>query len=273
MEIGEPDFKPLFNEVDLVGQVIMLEDPWTRAQTVYVCDETGFLQVVVWGGVESVGLSKVLAPGQIVAFRDLEWRQKSRTESICSVYIRDYSTVTVNPRSKLHTARITELKTVINLNPDLVHKYLHRSQSGSKAQSSKGLQGTKRKGYHASSLQETPGRILNRDTPVPRRISSAWTQENLTLCEDEPRSKHSSNVSSRLAKIDAYTSRLAEQGIIYSAPSPQPTWSKPIQETPYRPPRFSSPTRIPENTNLKESSVESQELEGMFMNIMDELNV
>ena len=166
----------------------------------------------------------------------------------------------------------------------------------------------------------TPRQGLVRRTPAPpisRRPSSAWTPENLSMCRDGGNSARqggdsgrkggdsgrkdgdsgrkggdkSRQVSDRLASLDAYTNRLAQQGCTYSPV--QPT-VKAFNETPYRPPRGHSPKRgvpkvglsskvnpqrlaarlePPQTLAPPKSSEESQELEGLFMSVMEDLNV
>ena len=300
-EVGGSSFSPPFHEVDLVGYVLSVETSTSGFQNVNICDQTGCGTIKVWGGVESVGLKDVLAAGRVVSFRDLEVRGGRGTEQIPSLYVREHTTVTGNPRLKAHAEALNALRQFVKENPENVETYRclvqqkeqqnrssrPNSRSSSKTSSTPVQGKLSDRGWtsNPSSCTPTPrpvssfctptSRLNSSSTPTPRLVSSAWTPQNATLCRDENQSLDKrSNISDRLARLDAYTERLAREGCTVYSPTPLPS-TKPFIQTPYRAPRVQVQQKQKELCLRMEveSSVESQELEGIFMNVMDELNV
>lgn len=78
--LDDSNFKPIFNEIDLVGVVSKVDSVQiNNSQLVTLCDATGY-QVVIcfWGGIEAHGLTQLLIPGVSISATNLQCRKGAK---------------------------------------------------------------------------------------------------------------------------------------------------------------------------------------------------
>jgi len=278
--LSESSFQPAFNEVDTVGCVLSIRQNGKfdvgrssavdtgRFVPVLLGDETGFCEVLVWGAdLTKPGLKEALRVGQIVALRDLDWRSQEphKRNGLLNgqLYVRDYTTVTNNPRQvKLATA-LQELRKFVENNPETLDKrrrdWCAQQEKNHTPVSS------------SDNVVSTPRR---QHSPVVHSSKSAWNLDTARQCRPYNEVHASSGGSSltnthnrtplsaatstdrRVAWLSAYTDRLAATsptvGSLYTptaTPSPLHVGRLSVSrlvQAPYRVPTTTpSPTATP----------------------------
>jgi len=110
--ICRPKFSPIFNEVDLVGLVVKVEEG-TKGSflTMFVTDESSLIvRLLVWDG---RGPKECFKEGALIACRDLEWRSQQSAGPLPALYTRETSSLSTNPRCESASAALAQLKAAL----------------------------------------------------------------------------------------------------------------------------------------------------------------
>merc|ERR1719266_191127 len=110
--ICRPKFSPPFNEVDLVGLVVRMEEG-TKGSflTLFITDESSFVvRLLVW---EGRGPKECFKEGALIACRDLEWRSQQSAGPLPALYTRETSSLSTNPRCTSASTALAQLKSAL----------------------------------------------------------------------------------------------------------------------------------------------------------------
>merc|ERR1719430_2768169 len=110
--ICRPKFSPIFNEVDLVGLVVKVEEG-TKGSflTMFVTDESSLIvRLLVWDG---RGPKECFKEGALIACRDLEWRSQQSAGPMPALYTRESSSLSTNPRCESASAALAQLRATL----------------------------------------------------------------------------------------------------------------------------------------------------------------
>jgi hypothetical protein len=131
-KLDDINFKPIFNEVDLVGVITNIEPIQTNnLQLVTLCDATGY-QVIIcfWGGIASQGLSQLLIPGVSISAVNLQWK-KGIKKNLSSNYsmlpcpqASEFSQFSRDPNEMYLKEALQDLRTTVD--PDVTIKNVKR---------------------------------------------------------------------------------------------------------------------------------------------------
>lgn len=109
--IGEPNFKPIFNELDTVGLVVKIGQSKSRKfQPAFLVDESlNVMCVNFWAGLKSFAYDDLVTVGAVLAVRDLQWRTISSVQTIPSTFATEFTTFTEHPKSTELAQRLNAL--------------------------------------------------------------------------------------------------------------------------------------------------------------------
>ncbi|XP_057378960.1 uncharacterized protein LOC130701035 [Daphnia carinata] len=107
-------FKPMFNELDIVGLVVYVGQQQSKGpfQTAILSDGTTYFGVKCWGSLEDYALADVIVVGSFLAFSNLQWRATAcRTASkLQFAFIHEGTLVSSRPALKHLDAALQDLK-------------------------------------------------------------------------------------------------------------------------------------------------------------------
>ncbi|KAI9551569.1 hypothetical protein GHT06_021902 [Daphnia sinensis] len=107
-------FKPIFNELDVVGLVVYVGQQQNKGpfQTAILSDGTTYFGVKCWGNLEDYALADVIVVGSFLAFSNLQWRATAcRTASkLQFAFIHEGTLVSSRPALKHLDAALQDLK-------------------------------------------------------------------------------------------------------------------------------------------------------------------
>jgi len=262
--VCQPGFRPAFNELDLV--VVVLDVGLAKEgsfQTITLTDASmASVKLLVWGGVAGAGVHD-LQPGQVVSCKNLEWRSSSISSwPLPSIYMTEHSVLSLHPRDQMHSLAVQQLQHTVKTTQFMVQaqeklsRQMNRRHSRYPTPPTTPCSSSSAAPTNTSRQSRYPTPSTAPSTSTPPTIS-AWTQATL-----------STSTSSRLAKLDAYTTNLNRQGCKLppvTAPLPPPS---PKVMTPYKPPKGSQSVREDDEVNIS-----SQEMEEYAMEMMDQLDM
>ena len=251
-ELSRSDFRPMFNEVDVVVRVVRVHESPDK-MTVDVIDtsqKTG--SIVVWGQSKARSVfckaqnsviklsllrsdtvvSVLGSVGNIVSCRNLEWRPSSARLVTPSLHVTDRSIVTLKPGDQAHKQQMEALKGV---SPNVP----------------------------AQISVPSPVSV----TPRPSR-SSAWGSSS----REEHQRQHNKRKLEMLEQdisMSEHLSRTRDGSVGSVAPSVStfPVMSSPALKTPFKPPKMSKVEEKTEEFNSEEFDEENAN------KVMDSLNV
>lgn len=99
--ICEPNFTPLFNELDTVGLVVKIGHSNSRKfQPAFLVDKSmNVMCVNFWAGLKSFAYDDLVVVGAVLAVRDLQWRTISSVQTIPSTFATEFTTFTEHPKT------------------------------------------------------------------------------------------------------------------------------------------------------------------------------
>lgn len=114
--INEPNFKPLFNELDTVGLVVKIGHANSRKfQPAFLVDESmNVMCVNFWAGLKSFAYDDLVSVGAVLAVRDLQWRTISSVQTIPSTFATEFTTFTENPKSTQLADKLNSLREFVS---------------------------------------------------------------------------------------------------------------------------------------------------------------
>merc|ERR1719266_2648979 len=165
--ICRPKFSPPFHEVDLVGLVVRMEEG-TKGSflTLFITDESSFVvRLLVW---EGRGPKECFKEGALIACRDLEWRSQQSAGPLPTLYTRETSSLSTNPRNEDACTALARLKAALTVPGNML---LARARENMFVQ---------RRHRHTPSRPSYTARPTNRSDPAPSRSSPMMTPPSAT---------------------------------------------------------------------------------------------
>ncbi|XP_054276692.1 breast cancer type 2 susceptibility protein homolog [Macrosteles quadrilineatus] len=194
LELQQPELKPQFSEVDVVGLVVQIDatSPDTTSSIVYVVDaDDNFLGISFWTDLKTTGYINTLSHGCVVAASNLHWRRHLVSWQLPSAYATEMSTFSQHPRQPHLVEAIThlrsriqslDLKSYIKSCQERIESLIARRNSGGAqkesvpSEASSVLQASSCGALTGSTNQKRAVNILNSsdsemlDTPTNRRL-------------------------------------------------------------------------------------------------------